>query len=62
MNDEQRIFLDGRLKSAVEKQPEIELLRKRLLEIGGVELVPPSAPDADLPRLLANGSVKTQNS
>lgn len=55
MTDEQRDFLNNRLKDAAEQQPDIEALRELLLALGGVELVAAPEPDLDLPTLLARG-------
>jgi hypothetical protein len=57
MTEDQRVFLDRRLKVAIEQQPEIEALRVLLISHGGVELVAPPTFDPDMPSLIANGFV-----
>ena len=59
MTDEQRDLLSRRLKAAAEEQPEIEVLRTRLLVIGGVELVAPPNRDPDVPALVEQGELIT---
>jgi hypothetical protein len=54
---EQRLFLQKRLRNAIEHQPELKALRRLLLSIDGTELVAPSCPDADLLLLLERGFV-----
>ncbi len=55
MTDEQRDLLTRRLREATEQQPEIQTLRLLLLGIGGVELVAPSKPDSDVPKIVDHG-------
>jgi hypothetical protein len=57
MTEEQRGLLDRRIRAAAEQQPEIQILRTMLLEIGGVELVAPPTFDPDVPILIKHGSV-----
>jgi hypothetical protein len=54
---EQKKLLRGRLKAAIEHQPEIKILRKLLLRIGGEELVARPQPDRDVPILVEYGFV-----
>jgi hypothetical protein len=57
MIDEQKRLLDRRLRQALEQQPEIRVLRRTLLDIGGIELVAPPWPDVDVPLLIKVGFV-----
>ena len=57
MNEEQKIFLDGRLNNLAEQQPAILLLRDRLLKLNGIHLVAPTEPDPDVDSLLVSGFV-----
>ena len=53
MDDAQRIFLRDRFAQAVVRQPGLAILRARLLEIGGEELVARDEPD--LKSILSQG-------
>lgn len=55
MNIEQRKLLARRLRAATKHQPEISILRDKLLAFGGVELVAPPFPDLDIPALINGG-------
>jgi hypothetical protein len=57
MEELQRIQLTARLRAAIAVQPEIALLRHRLLEIGGLELVVPLALYPDTALLLSDGTL-----
>ena len=57
MTKEQWCLLDRRFREAVERQPDLEVLRRLLLGIGGIHLVAPPYPDADLPLLIDAGFV-----
>jgi hypothetical protein len=50
-------LLHRRLRAAVEQQPEIGVLRKLLLQLGGRELVAPPNPDSAVQLLVAAGFV-----
>jgi hypothetical protein len=49
---EQASFLRARLREMTREQPALRVLRKRLLAIGGLELVAPVEPDPDLDKVL----------
>jgi len=55
MTAEQQERLTQRLEDASREQPEIILLRQKLLSIGGTELVAPPQFDSDLPSLINDG-------
>ena len=55
MNTEQRKLLARRLRAATRHQPQIPILRDKLLDIGGVELVAPAFPDLEIPTLIHAG-------
>ena len=55
MTTEQKKLLKGHLKAALGHQPEIKILRKLLLRIGGEELV--ARPDREVPLLVEYGFV-----
>jgi hypothetical protein len=55
MTKGQQDLLGRRLRAAIKSQPEIELLRGLLLELGGVELVAASGFDPDAPLLVRFG-------
>jgi hypothetical protein len=57
MDIDQRTFLNGRLKEAMSRQPELGGLRDLLLRVGGEELVPPPWFDSDVANLIQFGSV-----
>lgn len=57
MTEKQSRLLKRRLRECAEQQPEIEILRKLLLNIGGLQLVAPPEPDAALPLLITAGFV-----
>lgn len=57
MNEEQSSFLNNRLNALVEKQPDILILRDRLIAISGTHLVAPTVPEPDLKDLLCEGAV-----
>jgi hypothetical protein len=57
MTKEQRRLLDRRFRKAAEQQPDLEVLRGLLLGLGGIHLVAPPGPDADLPLLIDAGFV-----
>lgn len=57
MTKEQKRLLDRRFREAAEQQPELEVLRRLLLGLGGVHLVAPPSPDAALPLLIDAGFV-----
>jgi hypothetical protein len=55
MTKGQKNLLKCRLQAALTYQPEIELLRVLLLELGGVDLVAPNWFDPDVPLLIRSG-------
>jgi hypothetical protein len=55
MTPEQKTFLSRRFREAVGKQPELKLLKKLLLRLGGEFVVAPPRPDQDVPILLEQG-------
>jgi hypothetical protein len=55
MTPEQKTFLSRRFREAVGKQPELKLLKKLLLRLGGELVVAPPSPDQDVPTLLEQG-------
>ena len=55
MTAEQQERLTQRLEDASREQPEILLLRQKLLSIGGIELVAPPEFDSDFPSLINDG-------
>jgi hypothetical protein len=57
MTKEQKRFLDRRFREAAELQPDLEILMKRLLRVGGLHLVAPTTLDAGLPLLIESGFV-----
>lgn len=57
MNEEQSSYLNNRLNALAEKQPDILVLRDRLLAISGTHLVAPTVPEPDLKDLLSEGIV-----
>ena len=60
MNKEQAEFLEDKLAKLCEKQPRFRILSRRLLEIGGVQVVAPTAPDPELDQLLEDGFLHPQ--
>lgn len=54
---EQKRILDRRFREGVERQPDLGALKRLLLSFGGVHLVAPPGPDADLPLLMDSGFV-----
>jgi hypothetical protein len=59
LESDQREFLDNRLLQLSETQPELLLLKDKLLKIGGCHLVAPTKPEPDLSPLLLEGVVMT---
>jgi hypothetical protein len=59
LGNDQREFLDKRLQQLSQGQPNILLLRDRLLRIGGCHLVAPAKSDPDLEALLQEGETMT---
>jgi hypothetical protein len=57
MTKEQKRLLDRRFREAAKQQPDLEVLRRLLLGLGGIHLVAPACPDADLPLLIDAGFV-----
>lgn len=57
MTKQQERLLRRRLREAAEQQPEIEILRELLLDIGGIQLVAPPRPDSVLSLLIDSGFV-----
>lgn len=57
-NPEQLAHLKRRLDEAAKKQPEIISLRRRLLSLGGVELVAPPTTDPGLSLIIKHGRIK----
>jgi len=57
MTKEQRRLLDRRFREAAIQQPEFEVLRGLLLDLGGIHLVAPPDPDTALPLLIYGGFV-----
>lgn len=57
MTEEQSAFLARRLEDAAKSQPELKAIRDLLLTFGGIEFVPPSKPDPDVPALLSAGQL-----
>jgi hypothetical protein len=57
MTEKQERLLGRRLREAVELQPEIEIFRRLLLDIGGIQLVAPPGPDPAVPILIGAGFV-----
>jgi hypothetical protein len=57
MTKEQKRFLDRRFRVAVEQQPDLKVLRGLLLGLGGIDLVAPPGPDADVPVLIDVGFI-----
>jgi hypothetical protein len=57
MDDEQKAFLERRFADATKRQPELRLLRRMLLKLGGQFVVAPSKRDPDLSALLESGFV-----
>ena len=57
MTKEQKRLLDRRFREAADQQPDLELLRGLLLGLGGIHLVAPQSPDADLPAVIDAGFV-----
>jgi len=56
MTEEQQRLLSRRLQEATQQQPEIMTLRALLLARGGMELVAPPTLDADMGKLIEEGS------
>ena len=57
MTKEQRRLLDRRYREAAIQQPEFEVLRRLLVDLGGTHLVAPPHPDTALPLLIVGGFV-----
>ena len=55
MDKEQRDLLRRRLRAAIRRQPELNILRALLLRMGGAELVAPSDFDRDVGLLIDTG-------
>ena len=55
MTNDQKKFLQGRLRKATLEQPELKQLKALLLKFGGDFIVPPPREDPDVPRLLKGG-------
>jgi len=50
-------LLNRRLRVALNEQPELSVLRARLLAIGGIEIVAPASKDLDVADLLQSGGL-----
>lgn len=57
MTKEQKHLLNRRFREAAEQQPDLEVLRRLLLGLGGIHIVAPPSPDAALPLLIDAGFV-----
>jgi hypothetical protein len=57
MTVEQSRILNRRFREAAERQPDLRVLRRLLLSLGGVHVVAPSSHDVDLKRLIVAGFV-----
>jgi len=57
ISDERGQLLRRRLREAVKQQPKIRILRRLLLDLGGVEIVAPPAADTVLGLLIEQGFV-----
>lgn len=57
MTKEQKGLLDRRFREAAEQQPDLVVLRRLLLGLGGTHLVAPPNPDAALRLLIERGFV-----
>jgi hypothetical protein len=57
MTEKQERLLSRRIREAVEQQPEIGILRKLLLGLGGLQLVAPPQPDLAVTLLISAGFV-----
>ena len=57
MSEERRSLLDRRFREAARKQPDLRVLRRLLLGIGGSHLVAPPWPDERLSTLIEDGFV-----
>ena len=53
--DKQREFLESRMRQALAMQPDFARLEERLLQVGGVMLVPPDGIEEDLDKILDRG-------
>lgn len=56
----QKQLLARRFRAATAEQPEIQILRRLLLRIAGVQLVAPPRLDPDVPLLIARGFVMSR--
>lgn len=56
MDEIQKQILSRRLKEAYRSQPLFKALRRRLLEIGGEEMVPPMGREPDIEEILERGT------
>lgn len=61
VSEKQDLLLKRRLREAVGKQPQIESLRRLLLELGGRQLVAPPSHDPAVPLLINAGFVMAQS-
>ena len=57
MDREQERILDRRFREAARQQPDLKVLRRLLLGLGGTHLVAPPSPDGTLPLLINAGFV-----
>lgn len=57
MDKEQKRILDRRFREAAKLQPDLRLLRRLLLGLGGIHLVAPTSPDPTLPLMIDAGFV-----
>ena len=57
MTKGQKRFLDCRFREAAEQQPDLEVLRRLLLGLGGIHLVAPTSRDATLSLMIDAGFV-----
>jgi hypothetical protein len=59
VDSQQLKFLRRRLRQASLEQPDLKRLKLLLLRLGGIFIVAPPKPDADIPALLDSGFVMT---
>lgn len=57
MREEQKRLLDRRFREAAEQQPDLAVLRRILLGLGGTHLAAPPSPDPVLPLVIDDGFV-----
>lgn len=58
LSNSQAAFLNHRLEAAARRQPALRKLQARLVQLGGLQLVPPLSRDPDLRLILRRGEAR----